>query len=364
MNVLPQKPAKIVVGLSGGVDSAVCAALLKAQNHEVTGVFMQNWDANDPNCTAEVDLSDARAICDQLNIPFKVINFSKEYWETVFQYCLEEFRQGRTPNPDIWCNKEIKFKVFLDYALALGADFLATGHYAQNQFKNNQFYLTKSVDTHKDQTYFLYTLGQAALSRALFPLGNLPKSKVRDIAKNLGLINHAKKDSTGICFIGERKFKDFLAEFLLAKPGDIQTVDGQTIGRHDGIMFYTLGQRKGLHIGGQRNQSEAPWYVVDKEIQNNILIVGQGHDHPKLLTKTLICNALHWVSKEPPVFPFYCQAKIRYLQMDQTCEVHRLSDQLLEVHFNQAQRAVTPGQSIVFYKEEICLGGGTICRSS
>ena len=356
----------VVVGLSGGVDSAVSALLLQQQGYRVIGVFMQNWEADrdDPYCTAEQDLTDARAVCDQLQIPFETINFAKEYWDNVFQHCLDEFRAGRTPNPDIWCNKEIKFKVFLKHAQALGADFLATGHYVQKAFINGKWQMQKGADAHKDQTYFLYTLGQNELAHALFPIGHLEKPMVRKIAEEHGLINHNKKDSTGICFIGERNFKAFLSEYLIRKPGDIETTEGKVVGQHDGVMFYTLGQRKGLQIGGLRDASDEPWYVVKKALARNVVVVGQGHDHPWLFSDTLVCEDLHWVADDSPTLPLTCMAKIRYHQalgVDQNCTVTKLDEHRLKVQFHSPQRAVTPGQSIVFYQGEACLGGGIIC---
>lgn len=357
---------KIVVGLSGGVDSAVSAYLLQQQGHEVTGVYMQNWETenDDPHCHGQQDLSDARAVCDQLQIPFRVVNFAKQYWDQVFQYCLDEFAAGRTPNPDIGCNKEIKFKVFLQYALQLGADCLATGHYAQIHDQNGAMQLLRSEDAEKDQSYFLYTLGQAELAKSLFPVGHLVKHQVRELARTAGLINHAKKDSTGICFIGERRFKQFLNEFLLAQPGLMKTPEGKTIGQHDGVMFYTIGQRRGLNIGGQKDAAESGWYVLAKDIPNNILIVGQGHDHPLLYSSRLICNQVHWVSGQAPDSLFSCTAKIRYRQKDTPCQITPLSNDMYQVDFNQPQRAITPGQSIVFYQGPVCLGGGIILRSS
>lgn len=356
------KKKKIIVGLSGGVDSTVAALLLKEQGHDVSGVFMQNWEApdDDPHCTAEQDLTDAKAACALLNIPFDVINFSKEYWNNVFQYCLDEFHAGRTPNPDIWCNKEIKFKCFLDHAIAKGADLLATGHYAKIKKEGAEFHLMKAFDSNKDQSYFLYTLGQHELSRAIFPLADLTKPQVREIAAKAGFINHNKKDSTGICFIGERNFKEFLQEFILAQPGEIHTTEGNKVGTHDGLMFYTLGQRKGLNIGGLSDYSEDAWYVVDKDLSSNVLIVGQGHNHPRLLSKTLTCSNLHWTVGTPPQLPLNCWARTRYHQPDQACTLVKLEQGTLHVEFETLQRAVTPGQSVVFYLNNECLGGGII----
>ena len=356
---------KVVVGLSGGVDSAVSAYLLKQQGYQVMAVYMQNWqaDQDDPNCTAEQDLTDARSVADHLELPFSVINFSQAYWDSVFQRCLDEFAQGRTPNPDIWCNKEIKFKAFLKHALDLGADYLATGHYAKCiKTDHQQYQMHQAFDKNKDQTYFLYTLGQHELQHALFPLADLSKPEVRKIAKEIKLPNCDKKDSTGICFIGERKFKQFLAEYLLGKPGDIISTDGTVLGKHDGLMFHTLGQRKGLNIGGRQDATEAPWYVVAKDTETNQLIVGQGHDHPRLLSQTLRCQDCHWVFTLPTL-PFACKAKVRYRQTEQPCRILSLTDDVLEVVFDEPQRAVTPGQAIVFYDNENCLGGATIQSS-
>lgn len=352
---------KIIVGLSGGVDSAVTALLLKEQGYDVTGIYMQNWmtEKDDPFCSAEQDMSDAKAVCDHLQIPFQMVNFSKAYWDNVFQYCLDEFVAGRTPNPDIWCNRYIKFDSFLKHALSLGADYLATGHYAQIKKSNDQFQLVKAHDYHKDQTYFLYTLNQEKLSHILFPLGGLTKPAVREIALKAGLLNARKKDSTGICFIGERKFKTFLQDFILAKPGMMKTSEGDIIGKHDGLMFYTLGQRKGLQIGGVKNTDESPWFVVDKDIPNNILIVAQGHDHPLLFSSELLCEKLHWVSDHAPSFD-KCAAKIRYRQTDQACTIHLLENNTARIVFDEPQRAITPGQAVVFYDGEVCLGGAVI----
>lgn len=353
---------KIIVGLSGGVDSAVAALTLKQQGHDVSGIFMQNWhaDREDPFCTAEQDLSDAQAICDQLGIPLQTANFSKEYWNNVFQYCLDEFAAGCTPNPDIWCNREIKFKVFLDHALALGADYLATGHYARIKKINGKYCLLKSYDDNKDQTYFLYRLGQKQLAHSIFPIGELKKPIVRKIAQDVSFVNYAKKDSTGICFIGERKFKKFLSDFLLTQPGDMETPDGKFVGKHDGIMFYTIGQRKGLNIGGRHNAEDSAWYVLNKDIKRNVLIVGQGNDHPLLYRDKLVCEQLHWINEEPPQLPLHCKAKIRYRQTDQACRIIKSDDNHYQTEFEQLQRAITPGQSVVFYSGDHCLGGGII----
>jgi len=374
-----KKPAqtKIIVGLSGGVDSAVTALLLSEQGYDVTGIYMQNWmvEKEDPFCSAEQDMLDAKNVCDHLQIPFQIVNFSKEYWDNVFQYCLDEFVAGRTPNPDIWCNQFIKFDAFLKHALSLGADYLATGHYAQIKKSGEQFQLIKAHDKNKDQTYFLYTLNQEKLSHAMFPLGELTKPEVRKIAAKAGLLNAKKKDSTGICFIGERKFKTFLQDFILAKPGVMKTPKGKIIGKHDGLMFYTLGQRKGLQIGGVKNTDESPWFVVDKDIPNNILIVAQGHDHPLLFSSELMCEQLHWISGHAPnafrspcgsvgamarEASLKCTAKIRYRQTDQACVIQLLDNNTARIIFDEPQRAVTPGQAIVFYKGEVCLGGAVI----
>jgi tRNA-specific 2-thiouridylase len=351
----------VVVGLSGGVDSAVSALLLKKQGFNVIGVYMQNWEVenDDPYCSSEQDLQDAFSVCKTLEIPFETVNFAKEYWDHVFQYCLDAFSQGRTPNPDIGCNKEIKFKAFLQYALDKGADFLATGHYVRKSFHDDRYQLLKGLDTNKDQSYFLYTLGQHELAHSLFPIGDLKKTDVRKIAQENKLPNFNKKDSTGICFIGERKFKDFLSEFLLAQPGEIQNPEGKVIGTHDGIMFYTLGQRKGLKIGGRDDSSEEPWFVVGKNVETNALMVAQGQENTLLYRDYLYCTQLHWVDTQPTL-PIKLKAKIRYRQADQLCELIEETPNNFLVKFTVAQRAITPGQSIVFYQDDICLGGGII----
>lgn len=352
----------IIVGMSGGVDSSVAALLLKEAGHHVEGVFMKNWEEDDTDtyCPASVEMADAQAVCDKLNIELHRVNFAAEYWERVFTHFLAEYRAGRTPNPDILCNKEIKFKAFLDYAKQRGADCIATGHYTRT---NDKFQLLKGLDNNKDQSYFLHMLTQEQLSQSLFPVGELAKEKVRAIAEKAGFINHAKKDSTGICFIGERKFKTFLNEYLPAQPGDIQTPEGNVIGQHDGLMFYTLGQRQGLKIGGLKNTAESPWYVAAKNIGKNLLIVTQGHDHPLLFARSLIADELHWINAAPSEFPFKARAKTRYRQQDQECIIHHLPENKYKIDFTEPQRAITPGQSVVFYQDDVCLGGGIIARA-
>lgn len=355
---------KIIVGMSGGVDSSVAAFLLQQEGYNVEGLFMKNWeDHQDSQCSAAQDLADAQAVCDRLNIPLHTVNFSATYWDRVFQYFLDEYHAGRTPNPDILCNKEIKFKAFLDYAMAQGADYIATGHYARKKTDAEQVYLLKGKDRDKDQSYFLYAIDRAALAKSLFPIGDYPKSEVRAIAQAQGFINHNKKDSTGICFIGERKFKAFLSEYLLYQPGEIHSTQGELLGQHDGLMFYTLGQRQGLNIGGKKNHIEAPWYVVSKDIPNNRLIIAQSNDHPMLFSQGLFCSQLHWFSDEKPAAGFSCTAKIRYRQQDQHCMISPQDNDRYVVLFSDKQRAVTPGQSIVFYQRNVCLGGAVIDTS-
>ncbi len=351
------KARNIIVGMSGGVDSSVAAYLLKEAGHHVQGVFMKNWENDDTDdyCPAADDMADAEAVCDRLGIELRMVNFADKYWENVFAYFLQEYRAGRTPNPDILCNKEIKFKAFLDYAKQSGADAIATGHYVR---KDDDDHLLKGSDTGKDQSYFLYALKEQQLKDSLFPVGHLPKAEVRAIAEKIGLANAAKKDSTGICFIGERKFKTFLSNYLPAKPGNIETLDGEIIGKHDGLMFYTIGQRQGLQVGGRKGKSELPWYVAAKNMQSNTLVVVQG-EHPALFKTTLICSQCTW-THEPPTFPITLSAKTRYRQPDQTCTVQEHEDGQIMVTFEQPQRAITPGQSCVFYQDDICLGGGII----
>ncbi|PIQ43439.1 MAG: tRNA 2-thiouridine(34) synthase MnmA [Gammaproteobacteria bacterium CG11_big_fil_rev_8_21_14_0_20_46_22] len=358
----PVSQTRVIVGMSGGVDSSVTALLLKQQGYQVEGLFMKNWEeepGQENNCHAEQDLLDAQAVAMKLGIRLHTVNFAQAYWDRVFTYFLEEYEAGRTPNPDILCNKEIKFKAFLDYALELGADYIATGHYVQRSENNGVFWLEKGLDGNKDQSYFLYRITQRALKHSLFPVGSLEKPAVRALAKEHGFRNHAKKDSTGICFIGERRFRDFLQRYLPAQPGEIQTEHGDVIGEHQGLMYYTMGQRQGLGIGGTKHGDESPWYVAKKDLEHNLLIVVQGHDHPLLHQKSLRANQVHWIS-ETPSFPLQCTAKTRYRQADQVCTVYAENPEELRVEFEQSQRAITPGQSVVFYAHDRCLGGAVI----
>ena len=355
-------PRRVIIGMSGGVDSSVSALLLKQQGHDVSGLFMKNWDEDDGTeyCTAKQDLADAQAVADALDIPLHTANFAAEYWDNVFEYFLAEYQAGRTPNPDILCNKEIKFKAFMDYALQLGADAIATGHYARLRHHQGQTQLHQGLDSNKDQSYFLYAVNQQALEKTLFPLGEITKDRVRALAKQHGFINANKKDSTGICFIGERRFNDFLAQYLPAKPGDIVTEQHQVIGRHQGLMFHTIGQRQGLGIGGLPEHDEQPWYVLGKDITNNQLIVGQGNQHPALFRKQLQAETMDWISGYPPALPWHGHAKIRYRQARQACVLTHGDHGQFSVRFTQPQRAITPGQSVVFYQGTQCLGGGII----
>jgi tRNA-specific 2-thiouridylase len=353
--------SKVIIGLSGGVDSAVAALLLRQQGHAVAAVFMKNWDEDDEAgyCPAAADLADAREIAARLDIGLTTVSFSAEYWSRVFTHFLDEYAAGRTPSPDIICNREIKFRAFLDYALAEGADYIATGHYARIA-RTTSVRLLQGLDVRKDQTYFLHTLTQAQLSRSLFPLGEFKKAEVRRLARDAGFSNHGKKDSTGICFIGERRFDEFLARYLQKNPGEIRTADGEVIGEHAGLMFYTIGQRQGLGIGGRHGGSGEPWYVIDKDMEHNILVVAQGVDHPALYKRGLRASRLHWISGHAPSPPFVCTARIRHQQPLQPCTLASIAGQDGCVEFERPQRAISAGQSVVFYSGDECLGGGII----
>ena len=354
---------KIVVGISGGVDSSVAAYLLKKQGHEVIGLFMINWEEKNGACTAEEDYEDVKRVCNKLGIPYFSVNYAKEYYQRVFKYFLEEYKAGRTPNPDVLCNREIKFGPFLDKALALGADMIATGHYAKKIEKDGKFYLAKADDLNKDQSYFLNQLSQYQLSKVLFPLAEISKPEVREIAKKLELSTASKKDSTGICFIGERNFKKFLSEFLPAQPGEIVDTQGKVVGKHDGLMYYTLGQRRGLNIGGLKGGNGQRWFVLEKDLQNNRLIVSQGEDD-LLFSDGLIATDMNWIPQRPNQEEFVCFAKFRYRQPDQKVKVKITGETTIQVDFDQKQRAITPGQFVVLYDNHgLCLGGGIIDRS-
>lgn len=355
--------APVIVGLSGGVDSAVCALLLCRRGYDVQALFMKNWEEDDRDgyCAAARDLADAEEICQRLDIPLHTVNFSTEYWDQVFLHFLAELAKGHTPNPDILCNQKIKFSAFFEHALGLGGSYIATGHYARITRDRHGLRLRKGLDPSKDQSYFLYTLGKIPLAKTLFPVGELSKSEVRRLALDARLPVYDKKDSTGICFIGERPFKAFLGRYIAPSPGDIESSDGRVVGHHDGLAYYTLGQRQGLGIGGQRGANSAPWYVAHKDQARNVLVVVQGREHPLLYRKVLMAEQLHWISGTPPAFPLRCQAKVRYRQPDQGCEVFGVGENLCRVCFDEPQWAVTPGQSVVFYSADECLGGGIIC---
>jgi tRNA-specific 2-thiouridylase len=357
---------KVIVGMSGGVDSSVSAVLLKEQGYRVEGLFMKNWEEDDGTeyCTAKEDLADAQAVADKLGIELHGANFAAEYWDNVFEHFLEEYRAGRTPNPDILCNREIKFKAFLEYAEHLGADFIATGHYTRRGSEDGKGTLLKGLDENKDQSYFLHAVGHRELEKTLFPVGEIEKPEVRRLALQHDLATARKKDSTGICFIGERRFRDFLQQYLPAQPGDIQTLDGEVLGRHQGLMYHTMGQRQGLGIGGQAKYGDEPWYVVGKDLERNVLLVAQGNDHPALFSSTLFADRIFWVAGSEPSLPLRCTAKVRYRQADQACTLERAPDGRYKVDFDTPQRAVTPGQSVVFYRDDVCLGGGVIEEAS
>ena len=361
MSAQPAVNKRIVVGVSGGVDSSVTALLLRDAGFDVTGLFMQNWaDDGSGDCRAEDDRRDAVAVCGSLGIPIRFRDFSREYWDGVFQHFLDEYAAGRTPNPDVLCNREIKFKHFLDAAHELGADAIATGHYARVDQVDGRFRLLRAQDRGKDQSYFLHQLGQEQLAATRFPLGDLHKDEVRQLATTHGLQTAAKKDSTGICFIGERDFREFLGRYLPAQTGKMHDPQGVKVGEHPGVFYFTLGQREGLHIGGVRGRPQAPWFVVAKDIEHNILYVDQGHDSPWLMSQSLHTEAAHWIAGSPPAARFHCTAQTRYRQPDEACEVEVLDDGSVRVRFERPQRAVTPGQSLVLYDGDVCLGGAVI----
>ncbi|QCO70819.1 tRNA 2-thiouridine(34) synthase MnmA [Buchnera aphidicola] len=358
-----KKNKKVIIAMSGGVDSSVSAWILKKRQYQVEGLFMKNWEEDDKSgyCNSTQDLFDAEQVCKKLNIYLHKINFSSEYWEYVFKDFLIEYKKGKTPNPDILCNKEIKFNMFLNYSIQeLAADYIATGHYARIKKINRKYLLLKGIDLNKDQSYFLYTLNSTQLKRILFPIGHLKKNKVREIAKKIDLKIAEKKDSTGICFIGPKKIKNFLSSYLPEKKGDIVTVSGQVIGKHCGVFYYTLGQRQGLGVGGIKGKYNMPWYVVEKNIKKNILIVAQGSYNKHLMSVGLIAKNINWVNNDQISFPFSCMAKIRYRQKDIICKIEYINNRYIRILFDSPVIAVTPGQSIVFYLSEICIGGGII----
>jgi len=354
--------SKVIVGMSGGVDSSVSALLLMQQGYQVEGLFMKNWDEDDGTeyCTAKEDLADAQAVCDKLGIHLHTANFAAEYWDNVFEHFLEEYKAGRTPNPDILCNREIKFKAFLEYAIELGADFIATGHYVRRGERDGKTRLLKGLDKNKDQSYFLHQVGQVEIEKTLFPVGELEKPEVRKLAEEHDLITHNKKDSTGICFIGERRFSDFLKQYLPAQPGKIETPKGDVIGEHSGLMYYTIGQRQGLQIGGLKDYPEEPWFVAGKDLDRNVLIAVQGKQNDLLFTDWLTADEIFWINGEEPQLPYNCTAKVRYRQTDQTCTIERHGEHGYKIRFAEPQRAITPGQSVVIFDQDICLGGGVI----
>ncbi|UJJ56545.1 tRNA 2-thiouridine(34) synthase MnmA [Rhodanobacter thiooxydans] len=353
-----------MLGISGGVDSSVAALLLQQAGYQVEGLFMQNWEEDERSgpCTTDADRKDAVAVCGRLGIPFHTRNFAAEYWDGVFEHFLAEYRAGRTPNPDVLCNREIKFKTFLDEARTLGAEKIATGHYARVDCKDGRYRLLRAVDAAKDQSYFLHALGQQQLAATLFPLGGIEKPRVREMARAAGLPTHAKKDSTGICFIGERDFRGFLAQYIPARPGEMRTPAGELVGEHQGAMYYTLGQRNGLGIGGRHGAGGEAWYVVGKDVAANVLYVAQGGENRWLYSRRLRSELPSWIAGAAPATHFRCTARTRYRQADQACEVG-VTDDGLEVRFDEPQRAVTPGQSVVLYDGEVCLGGAVIAAT-
>ena len=359
------KNKKVVLGMSGGVDSSVAAILLKEQGYDVIGVFMKNWEEKDDNgiCLSEEDYKDVIAVAEQLEIPYYSVNFVKEYWDKVFTYFLNEYKRGRTPNPDVMCNKEIKFRAFLDYAMKIGADYVATGHYAriihEEKDGNIKSVMLRGVDDNKDQTYFLCQLNQEQLEKVLFPLGSYTKPQIREIAEKYNLKTAKKKDSTGICFIGERNFNEFLSKYLPAKKGNIVNTEGKILGRHNGLMYYTIGQRKGIGIGNTKEGTGEPWFVVDKDLEKNELIVTQG-DNSVLYSKGLIATDFNFINKDEITFPLNCTVKYRYRQDDSKAVINKLNENEYEVIFDKPQKAVTLGQIVVAYNGEKCLGGGVI----
>jgi tRNA-uridine 2-sulfurtransferase len=352
----PKKGVRVVVALSGGVDSSVSAYLLKKLGFEVIGLFMKNWEEDTSDCPALQDYEDVVQVCQKLEIPYYSVNFSKEYWDTVFSYCLSQYQAGYTPNPDVLCNREIKFKTLFNKAIDLGAEYLATGHYCQHFIEQEKHFLAKGLDPSKDQSYFLHSISPKALKYTLFPIGGMEKKEVKKIAKEQGLVTANKKESMGICFIGKRKFKPFLENYLTCQKGEFRTLDEKVLGTHDGVAFYTIGQRKGLGVGGPGDA----WYVARKEIPTNTIYLVQGENHPALFQKEIQADNLEWFQNDPPSLPLSCYAKIRYRQEESLCTLVSIKDSILTVEFKKPQRAVTPKQSIVFYSGDICLGGGTL----